>query len=135
QRQCGLRRGERVLLLMQNSPQFVIAYYAVLRADAVVVPVNPMNLTEELKHYVEDAGTRVALVAQELLPRIVPLLGAGVLQRMIVANYGDYADLASDLAQADFLKLPPLSGQPVGVVAWRDALAMQCAPRPQQAKS
>ena len=34
---------------MQNSPQFVIAYYAVLRADAVVVPVNPMNLTEELR--------------------------------------------------------------------------------------
>ncbi|HVJ11648.1 MAG TPA: AMP-binding protein, partial [Burkholderiales bacterium] len=42
--QClGVRRGDRVLLYAQNCPQYVIAYYAILRADAVVVPVNPMN--------------------------------------------------------------------------------------------
>jgi fatty-acyl-CoA synthase len=35
QQRCGVRRGDRVLLYLQNSPQFVIAYYAVLRADAV----------------------------------------------------------------------------------------------------
>src|SRR5262245_11744807 len=43
QQRCGVQRGERVLLYAQNSPQFIIAYYAILRADAVVVPVNPMN--------------------------------------------------------------------------------------------
>ena len=43
QHACGVQRGDRVLLDMQNSPQFVIAYYAILRADAMVVPVNPMN--------------------------------------------------------------------------------------------
>src|SRR5262249_41857809 len=52
QRQCGVARGDRVLLFMQNSPQFILAFYAILRADAMVVPVNPMNLTEELSHYV-----------------------------------------------------------------------------------
>lgn len=135
QRHCHLRQGERVLLYMQNSPQFVIGYYAVMRADAVVVPVNPMNLTDELKHYVEDAGTRIALVGQELLPRITPLLDEGVLQQVIVANYGEYADATSDLAQADFLKLPPLSSQPSGALPWRDALAMQCVPGPQRARS
>ena len=56
---CGVKQGDRVLLFMQNSPQFVIAYYAILRADAVVVPVNPMNLTEELRHYVSDSGATV----------------------------------------------------------------------------
>ena len=49
---------------MQNSPQFVIAYYAILRADAVVVPVNPMNLTEELKHYASDARGRSIAVCR-----------------------------------------------------------------------
>jgi fatty-acyl-CoA synthase len=43
QQRCNVKRGERVLLFMQNSPQFMLAYYAVLRADAMVVPVNPMN--------------------------------------------------------------------------------------------
>jgi hypothetical protein len=39
----GVKKGDRVLLYMQNCPQFVVAFYAMLRADAVVVPVNPMN--------------------------------------------------------------------------------------------
>jgi fatty-acyl-CoA synthase len=50
QRACGVQRGDRVLLYTQNCPQFVIAYYAILRADAVVVPVNPMNRRDELAH-------------------------------------------------------------------------------------
>src|SRR5207244_1896690 len=50
-RQCGIARGDRVLVGAQNSPQFVIAYYAILRCDAVVVPVNPMNVTAEIEHY------------------------------------------------------------------------------------
>ncbi len=128
QAQCGVKKGERVLLYMQNSPQFIIAYYAVLRADAVVVPINPMNLTEELRHYVDDAGTRIALVGQELLARIAPLLGAGTLERLIAANYGEYADPESELAQPDFLKLPPLGADKPELVPWRDALAAACAP-------
>ena len=73
QQVCGVRRGDRVLLHMQNCPQFVIGFYAILRADAVVVPVNPMLLTDELRHTVTDSGARVALSAQELLPQLRPL--------------------------------------------------------------
>ena len=49
ERQCGVRKGDRVLLFTQNSPQFVIGYYGILRANAVVVPLNPMNLTREIQ--------------------------------------------------------------------------------------
>src|SRR5690606_30526724 len=75
QQDCGVAKGDRVLLYTQNSPQFVIGYYAILRANAVVVPVNPMNLTLELRHYVEDSGARVAITTQELFERIQPLMG------------------------------------------------------------
>ena len=44
QHECGVAKGDRVLLDMQNCPQFIIAYYAILRAEAVVVPVSPMNV-------------------------------------------------------------------------------------------
>src|SRR5262245_36631789 len=66
QQRLGVKKGDRVLLYMQNSPQFMVAYYGILRADAVVVPVNPMNLTQELKHYVSDSGANVAFAAQDL---------------------------------------------------------------------
>jgi fatty-acyl-CoA synthase len=130
QQDCGVRRGDRVLLYMQNSPQFVVAYYAILRADAVVVPINPMNLTAELAHYLADAGAKLAICGHELLPRIAPLLagqGAERLDRIIWANYADYIDPATDLPLPDFFKLPapaPASG----IVGWSEALAGARAP-------
>ncbi|MBV8271989.1 MAG: AMP-binding protein, partial [Cupriavidus sp.] len=54
QREAGVRRGDRVLLYMQNCPQFIAAYLAILRADAVVVLANAMLLEDELRHIVND---------------------------------------------------------------------------------
>ena len=62
----GVQPGDRVLLLSQNCPQFVVAFYGVLRAGAVVVPVNAMSTDSELRFYIEDTGARVAIAAQEL---------------------------------------------------------------------
>jgi fatty-acyl-CoA synthase len=63
----GVRRGERVVLNMQNCPQLVVAHFAILRLGAVVVPVNPMNRAEELKHYITDPDAQVALTTADLL--------------------------------------------------------------------
>jgi fatty-acyl-CoA synthase len=88
QQRCGVQRGDRVLLFMQNSPQFIIAFYAILRADAMVVPINTMNLTEEVRHYVVDSDAAVAITGQELYAQIRPLIGEG-LRHVIVAAYAD----------------------------------------------
>ena len=88
QQRCGVRRGDRVLLDLQNSPQFMLAYYAILRADAVVVPVSPMNVTEELEHYVADSGATTAVIAQDLYAHFRPLMGRA-LTHAIVATYSD----------------------------------------------
>src|SRR5260221_11218546 len=93
QQRCGVRKGDRVLLYLQNSPQFVIGYYAILRADAVVVPVNPMNLTEELRHYIDDADAAVAIVGQDRLAPNAPLLGKGKMKHIVVATHSDYLEM------------------------------------------
>ena len=126
QRRCGVARGDRVLLYLQNSPQFIIAYYAILRAAAVVVPVNPMNRTEELRHYVEDAQASVAIVGQELYDRISPL-GVG---DVIVATYSDFLRTPTDLPMPDFVRAPRAS---TGAIAWREAISAGLAPGQQQA--
>ena len=66
QNQLGVVKGDRVLLYMQNSPQFVVGYYAILRADAVVVPVNPMSRHAELEHFARDTGANVAIFEKNL---------------------------------------------------------------------
>ena len=133
QHDCGVKRGDRVLLDMQNSPQFVIAFYAILRADAMVVPVNPMLVTEELRHYADDSGARVAIASQEVFARLAPLVGASSLQRAIVATYADYLDAPTTLAVPDFIRAPCEVPVMPGVVTWRDALAAAKAPLPHQA--
>src|SRR4030081_617168 len=75
---AGVQRGDRVLLFMQNSPQYVIAYYAILRANAVVVALNPMLVTEELQAYVEDSGATVAIAGQELASKLKPYVPAPI---------------------------------------------------------
>jgi len=127
QQHLGVKKGDRVLLYMQNSPQFMIAFYGILRADAVVVPVNPMNLTQELKHYVVDSGARVAFAAQDIASRMQPLLGEG-LEHIVVATYSDYLREPTDIAVPEFVAAPRAPLNHNGLIAWADLLAAQLAP-------
>ncbi|MBL8361982.1 MAG: AMP-binding protein [Rubrivivax sp.] len=70
QQRCGVHAGDRVLLLSQNRPAWVVAAYAVLRAGAVLVPVNPMCKRGEIAFHADDSGARVALVSEELMDEL-----------------------------------------------------------------
>ncbi|HYW56609.1 MAG TPA: long-chain fatty acid--CoA ligase [Polaromonas sp.] len=130
----GVQKGDRVILNMQNCPQWVIAHFAILRVNAVVVPVNPMNRAEELKHYITDPDARLAITSADLaaeLLRANEQLGEGQrLQHIVVTQYSDAFDLqgASDdlpLAWRDWLGAPQELPIATGchVTAWADALA------------
>lgn len=127
QRRCGVRKGDRVLLYLQNCPQFMIAFYAVLRADAVVVPVSPMNLGEELRHFGADSGARVAVVGQELAERIAPLAGE-LFDHLIVVAYSDYLRRTTDLRLPDSLSAPRAPTAIRSAVSWGVAIDSGDAP-------
>ncbi|MEX0729621.1 MAG: long-chain-fatty-acid--CoA ligase [Aquisalimonadaceae bacterium] len=131
QQKAGLGRGERVLLFMQNAPQWLIAYYAVLRADAVAVPVNPMNRAAELDHFIRDSGASVAFCTQELVQHLLDAPSAGELRQVVTSAYSDY------LPEAPVFKLPDWLREPLravdGTTAWREALAAGHAPRAPEA--
>jgi fatty-acyl-CoA synthase len=129
QREHGVKRGDRVGLYLQNSPQFVIGYYAILRADAMVVPMNPMNMTPELAHMVSDSGARVMIAAQDLMPRLEPLLGKGV-ERVIVACYADHLTASTDLEVPAWLSAQRLPVSAPGATLWSDAIAAGAQPGP-----
>ena len=130
----GVRQGDRVILLMQNLPQLVAAHFAILRANAVVVPVNPMNLAEELKHYITDGEVKVAIASADLgaeLAKASNALPPGQrLDHLLVTQPGEYLP---PLGQGDAIPaawqawlttpqpLPALEGG--SMATWQDALA------------
>ena len=131
----GVRKGDRVMLDMQNCPQLVIAHFAILRANAVVVPVNPMNRAEELKHYILDPDAKVAIatgdVAAEIAKADAQLPQAQRLQHLVVTQYTDAFDAARPAPRRR--PLPGTSGcsrgircprwRPAQVHDWQQALA------------
>ena len=129
QRECGVERGDRVALYMQNSPQFMIAYYAIIRADAVVVPINPMNRALELAAIVEDSGAKVVIAAQDLLVNVEPLLGRAV-RRLILACYSDYLTSPTDLEVPDGIAAPRQDLRASDLTLWTHALAKGLEPGP-----
>jgi fatty-acyl-CoA synthase len=129
QKVCGVRRGDRVALYLQNSPQFIIGYYAILRADAMVVPINPMNLTDEVGHIVKDSGATVLVVAQDQLARVAPLIGQG-LSHVIVACYADYLTTPTDLDVPAWIKAPRQAHAETGLTLWSAAIAAGEVPGP-----
>ncbi|MEK9754584.1 MAG: long-chain-fatty-acid--CoA ligase [Rhodospirillaceae bacterium] len=131
----GVAKGDRVILDMQNAPQFVVAFYAVLRADAVVVPVNPMMRADELEHVVADTEARVAVIGQELEALFEPILATGALRHAVVAAYSDALQGPTDLKLPDVVAAPARAPVATGAVAWMDALAKNLAPRPAEARA
>jgi fatty-acyl-CoA synthase len=130
QQRAGIQPGDRVLLMSQNCPQFTIAFHAVLRCGAVVVPVNAMCAAAELDHYIDDSGAQVALIAQELLRAIEPALHDGRLRHAVVHTYADALGPITDLAVPDWVQAPRAPLDQPGLVHWQQAIGAGLAPQP-----
>ncbi|THD72928.1 long-chain fatty acid--CoA ligase [Thalassobius vesicularis] len=129
QNRCGVQPGDRVGIQLQNSPQWVAAFYGIIRAGAVAVPINPMNLTDETDYIVEDAGIRTLFTAQDRERELEPLLAQNILDHVIVATYSD--ELPADPHE----NLPPEIAAPRATLpghctAWAEMIAANETPAP-----
>lgn len=86
----GVRPGDRVALLLPNSPQFIIAYNAILKAGAVVVPLNPLYTERELAFHLGDSGSQTAITIPLFLEKVTALVGKTSLRRVIYTRVADY---------------------------------------------
>jgi len=84
----GVKKGDRVALYLVNSPQFVIAYFAALKAGAVVTSISPLYTSHEVRYQLEDSGARV-IVCQDILYEKVERSGAA-LDFAVVTSVGEY---------------------------------------------
>jgi acyl-CoA synthetase (AMP-forming)/AMP-acid ligase II len=124
----GLRinKGDRVALLMQNCPQFVISYFGILRAGGVVVTINPMFKHAELEYELNDSGAQILIALDFLFPEIKKAGDRIKLKNVIVTSLRDY------LPNNPTLPLSPEMRQPkITIPEAFDFLEFLCHATPQ----
>jgi fatty-acyl-CoA synthase len=99
QNELGVQRGDRVLIYLQNGRGWIAAYFAILRINAVVVPVNPMNKRDELPHYLSDTGAVAAFCSADNVAELLAAPSAQQLRRVIVVGNPGPAEMQPEAAQ------------------------------------
>ncbi|MBM4452484.1 MAG: long-chain fatty acid--CoA ligase, partial [Chloroflexi bacterium] len=84
----GVKKGDKVALLLLNSPQFVIAYFGALKAGATLTAISPLYVSPEIKHQIEDSGA-TTIVCQDILYDNVDRTGVK-LDRVVLTGIAEY---------------------------------------------
>ena len=93
----GLKKGDRVAIMLPNSPQAVITYYGALMAGGVVVQVNPLYTERELEYQMKDSGAKYIVCLDILLPRVSKVRDETDLKHAIVTRVSDYLPFPKNL--------------------------------------
>ncbi|GLC88358.1 long-chain-fatty-acid--CoA ligase [Lysinibacillus piscis] len=93
----GVEKGDRVAIMLPNSPQSVIAYFGAMYAGAVVVQTNPLYTERELQYQMADSGAKVILVMDILYPRVTKIIKETALENVIVTGIKDYLPFPKNL--------------------------------------
>jgi len=84
----GIKKGDKIALLLLNSPQFIIAYFGALKAGATLTAISPVYVSPEIKYQIEDSGARM-LVCLDILYGNVEKSGVK-LDAVILTSIGEY---------------------------------------------
>jgi long-chain acyl-CoA synthetase len=123
----GVQKGDRVAIMLPNSPQALIAYFGVLMAGAVVVMVNPMYVRRELQHQLSDSGATTVITLDLLFPKLFGLPWSNV----ILTGLTEYMPAPTRWVAGLKLKPPAIAyGGPIH--RWSHLMKTAPASRPEQ---
>jgi long-chain acyl-CoA synthetase len=86
----GVKKGDRVAIIAPNCPQFIIAFYGILRAGGLAVACNFLYTASELEHLLSDAGAEIAVVLSPYYDKVHSIRAAAGLRHVIVTNIKEY---------------------------------------------
>ena len=118
--EMGLRKGDRVSIMLPNCPDFVIAYYAILSLGGIVVNTNPMYVEREIEHQVNDSGARMMVTLTDLYPRVKNVRANTPLEKVLLTGFSGKPEAMPedtmwfpDLYAADRTPAPPVEIDPL----------------------
>jgi long-chain acyl-CoA synthetase len=127
QQKSGLRRGDRVALMMPNILQYPIALFGALRAGMVVVNTNPLYTPRELEHQLKDSGAKAIVIVENFAHVLEQVLARTDLKNVLVTGVGDLLGLPKGFLVNFVLRhvrkqIPPWKMP--GSMSFRDALGI-----------
>lgn len=90
--ELGVKKGDRVAIMLPNCPQAVISYYGALRAGAIVVETNPLYVERELAYQFNDSGAKTLVVLDLLWPRVKNIREKTKLRNIIITSLSEYRE-------------------------------------------
>lgn len=85
-RHSNCQPGDRVLIALPDSQEFIAAFFAAAKIGAIAVPVNPMARSTDYRHYVENSGARIAIVDAPILGEFAVGAGHSALDLLVICN-------------------------------------------------
>ena len=85
----GLKKGDRVAIMMPNVLQYPVAVAAVMRAGFIVVNVNPLYTPRELEHQLKDSGAQAIIILENFANTLEQVLPATPIKHIVLASVGD----------------------------------------------
>ncbi|KUP06780.1 long-chain fatty acid--CoA ligase [Bacillus coahuilensis m2-6] len=95
--ELGIKKGDRVAIMLPNTPQSMIGYYGTLYAGGIVVQTNPLYMERELQYQMKDSGAKVILTLDILYPRVSKVLNETDLENVIVTEIKEYLPFPKNL--------------------------------------
>lgn len=85
----GARKGERIAVFLPNCPQFIVAFFGILKAGCIHVPVNPLFKEQELLYELNDTGATWLLALDSLMPLVRAVRGQTSLTRVLATSIAE----------------------------------------------
>ncbi len=104
----GLKKGDRVAVLLPNCPQFLIAFYGILKLGCIHVPVNPLFKEREFLYEMNDARPRLIVALDLLFPLIHATRDGTTLETVVVTRLSDFIPEEPTLPVPDLAGMPPV---------------------------
>jgi long-chain acyl-CoA synthetase len=114
QRRLGVKKGDRIAVMLPNIPAFPVAMMGIVRAGAAQVNVNPLYTARELEHQLNDAGVEIIVIFTGVSATLAEIIGKTSVKRVIAVGLGD--------GTAAVLASPPADARLDNVVKFADAL-------------
>jgi long-chain acyl-CoA synthetase len=97
----GVKKGDRVALMLPNCPQYVVSFFAIVRLGAIVTQINPMYVEREIGHILNDSGAETIVVYADVYERVKAVLPDTNLKTVVVVDFGSEPE-GSDAGHRSF---------------------------------